>query len=55
MADRKQCVSLITGGPTNGVQDTFYGWYDNSGLTGSNIDGTYTPISPYGLVTFYAK
>ena len=21
MADRKQCVSLITGGPTNGVQD----------------------------------
>ena len=23
MGSRKQCVSLITGGPTNGVQDTF--------------------------------
>ena len=60
----------VTPGPSNYVEGssigslpletrkaghTFVGWYDNSGLTGSDIDGTYTPISPYGLVTFYAK
>lgn len=33
----------------------FDGWYVDSGFSGSAIDDTYTPGSPYGAITFYAK
>ncbi len=47
-------IGSLPGSPTrNGY--TFDGWYIDSAFAGTAIDGTYTPSSPYGAITFYAK
>ena len=43
--------------PAAPTQDgySFVDWYDNSEFTGSAIDSTYLPLTPYSAITFYAK
>jgi len=46
--------TIPTTSPTTEYQ-TFVGWNTAADGSGTSVDGTYTPSSPYGAITFYAQ